>query len=482
MLRLIERGLMFGNLVPVSTPSMVERYNRSLEQLTGRRTALTEFHVDIAGYAPEIGEEFGDPDYLNPRGCNRQFILLDLAQARAPLIGAWFSSSRAILRRFYEDNRQALFALTARDAVLGEALNSVFRVGSIADLLDIRTIRIEANTSRGLLTDAAELQERIARFEESDAAWADDGAIAEMIALAERVGDVRRSPVRLEHVEYDHGNVFTRHFGGLYIFRDVPHPAILACDPACPLGDVNGLPCLPLEDAGQVAGFLTRNGLVEPVWRADGLDAPALLRQRRDFVLIDHLADEAGDRDLAALTRADLRRAGHRHADRLPPVFEGLSRVLRALEQDATPDRVAPDDPAWFYLQRAAAHADRDLVNHLLARLTPLDVRQLFICNKDEFYARYRLWGEARRDWVARFLAEEYAIDKQGVRRELYGGEPSMAESEAAAIGMETGPWGPRPADGAGGSTSWTSPAGSVGPWGARKKDDPWGARRGGAA
>lgn len=476
---------MFGNLVHVSTPNMVERYNRSLERLSGRRTGLSDFHIDIAGYSPEIGEEFDDPDYLNPHGCNRQFILLDLEQAKAPLIGAHFSTSRRILRRFYEDNRKALFTLTARDAVLGEALNSVFRVQSIADLLDIRTIRIEANTSEGLLTDATELRERIARFEASDEAWSDDETIEEMIALAARVGDVRRSPVDLEHVEYSHDNTFTRHFGGLYIFREVPHPGILACDPACPVGDINGIPCLPLQDHAAVAHFLERNALTETIWSATGLDEQALLRQRLDFILIDYLAGHPADIDLSTLSRADLRRATYRHADDLPPEFHALTRLLRELEGDQKLRSLPPQDPAYFYQLRARTHPDRDLVNHLLARMAPLDVRQLFICNKDEFYTHYRQWSEAKRDYVARFLAEEYAIDKQGVRRQLFGPEPSMAEEEEGAVGIETSPWGARQNSGPTPSrsnrrdpwsearkpeASWASPAGSIGPWGERTK------------
>lgn len=52
MRRLIEKGLMFGNLVEVSSPALVERYRRALRHLTGKDTALTDFHIDISGYAP----------------------------------------------------------------------------------------------------------------------------------------------------------------------------------------------------------------------------------------------------------------------------------------------------------------------------------------------------------------------------------------------------------------------------------------------
>ena len=72
MHRLIKHGLMFGNLFHVDSPALVDRYNRALEHLTNKRTQLTDFHVDISGYSPEVGDELGDHLYLNHAGVNRQ--------------------------------------------------------------------------------------------------------------------------------------------------------------------------------------------------------------------------------------------------------------------------------------------------------------------------------------------------------------------------------------------------------------------------
>jgi hypothetical protein len=92
MNRLIQSGLMFGNLIHVASPALVERYNRALKHLTGRTTSQTDFHIDISGFSPEIGDELGDPLYLNHNGVNRQFILLTTQQKTAPLLDAKFST------------------------------------------------------------------------------------------------------------------------------------------------------------------------------------------------------------------------------------------------------------------------------------------------------------------------------------------------------------------------------------------------------
>lgn len=425
MLRLIERGLMYGNLVEVSSPTQVKRYNAALEKLTGRRTALESFHIDLSGFSPEIGDEFGDETYLNPNGCNRQFILLTLAQSTCPLVGAKFSTSRAILKQFIEDNRDVLFALTARDAVMGELVNSVYRIESPADLLTIRSIRVEANTPRGLVSDAENLILQAKEFLESDSAWWDEDVVEEMVALAERVGDVSRHPLTPTETSYRKGNFFTSHLGGLYVFRDVRTPALIYCDadfdPA-----TTDMTAISIQDAKALAEFLRDNRLVENVFDARGLDERALLRQRLDFILVDHLASNGTSGDLDKLTRDDLRSAVHRHLDALPEEFHQIATTLRAIDQEGARPPLQPEETAYFYHLRSASHIDRDLVNHLLAHVTPLDVRQLFICNKDRFYLHYREWGDAKRAYVAEFLAKEYAIDKRGVRDALYGPEPGM--------------------------------------------------------
>jgi len=73
--------------------------------------------------------------------------------------------------------------------------------------------------------------------------------------------------------------------------------------------------------------------------------------------------------------------------------------LARWAEEGGPWPRITADHPAYFYTLRAKNHADVDLVNMLLAELSPLDIRQLFICHKDAFYALYATvgpWGRTR--------------------------------------------------------------------------------------
>lgn len=442
MKRLIQRGLMFGNLIPVRSATLVARYNAALMLLTGKQTTLTDFHVDISGYSPEIGDEFDDHLYLNQGGCNRQFILLTPEQKRAPLLNAQFSSSRDILRKFIVQNESELFALTARDAVGGELENSVFSVQDPARLLGIRSINVEADTTQSHVENAEILSEKILEFKERPDAWSDDVLIAQMIGLAKKTGDVTRNPVTLKATKYRQDDFWTKHFGGVYIFRDVEHPAAIA---SAGREAVEGLPMefvFGMSQRNQIAQFLSLNNLVEPIWDAPNVDSSAILRQKMDFIAIDVAAEMGAD--LEQIGRRELRNLTRTYADLLPDEFRELAKLLRWSEGEGPWPKINSNHASYFYTLRARSGPVQDLVNMLLAELSPKDIRQLFICHKDQFYQRYRTWEDPKKTYVAEFLVSEYQVDKVGARRALFGSEASMDEPSNVTRDIVdlVGPWG----------------------------------------
>ena len=457
---LIEKGLMFGNLVPVDSPVLVERYRRALMHLTGKTTALDDFHIDISGYSPEIGDELDDHLYLNHLGLNRQFILLATDQAKAPLLNAQFSTSRGILRQFIAENEQQLFALTARDAVTGELVNSVYTAEKPADLFAIRKVTVEADTTGGTVATAEKLTRLIGRFKAEDGAWYDDVLIAEMIELAKVTGDLMRNPVVLKKMSFAQDNFWTSHFGGLYVFRGVEHAGVIAAQSKDKLGPLPVPLVMDFTDRSAIARFLQANELVEPIVEARGLDAATILHQKMDFIVAE-VAATMGEK-LEGAKRRDLRGLARKYGHLLPQEWQGLAAVARWAEEGGAWPRITSDHPAFFYGLRARPRADADLVNMLLAELSPLDIRQLFICHKEAFYRAYATWPEVKQAYVAEFLHREYLADKAGTRDALYGTPPATSAQAAA-------PWG-KPAEPA--ARREERIIDMVGPWGAvrRKK------------
>ena len=440
MKRLIEKGLMFGNLIEVSSPALVERYKRAMKALCGKETKLTDFHVDLSGFSPEIGDELEDMEYLNPNGCNRSFILLTTAQKNAPLLNMVFSTSRAILQDYVEVNEAQLFALTARDAVIGTLQSGVYEMASAARLLDVRQITVDADTTGGHVAAAGQLAEQIERFRTEPEGWRDDVLITNMIELAKKTGDVTRVPISLKPRSYPQGSFWTSLFGGLYLFRDVKFPAMIA------RGQVGPVPIssvYTLEQRNEIADFLSRNDLAEPIVTARGMDAAAVIRQKMDFILVD-AADRLGI-EIGDARRTELRKVAYTLGDALPAEFQGLGALLRWVEDKGEWPKITSEHPAYFYSFRATPGPLRDLVNMLLAELSPMDVRQMYIVHKELFYASYATWSDRKRQYVADFLEREYKVDAQGVRQSLFGPEPGMDHGSAEPardLGAVVGPWG----------------------------------------
>ncbi len=449
MKRLITAGLMFGNLVEVSSPALIERYNRALKRLTGKTTELTDFHIDISGFSPEIGDELKDLLYLNPKGANRQFILLTTSQKSAPLLNMTFSTSRGILQQFIETNEAQLFALTARDAVAGELQGSVYEVTTPARLLELCQVRVEADTIGGHVADADKLTGLIQRFRTEPDGWRDEALIAQMIALATKTGDITSQAIALPAMTFSQPNFWTSHFGGVYVFADVRLPALICTQPGLSLGATAKGAQLPLFDLTQrnaIADFLERCGLVEPIVQARGMDGAAVIRQKMDFILVE-AADVLG-LDIGDARRTELRKIAYKLGDALPPEFLGLAALLNWIDGLAPWPRISSEHPAYFYTLRATSGPNRDLVNMLLSELSPLDVRQMFITHKELFYARYATWSDRKKQYVVDFLEREYQVDRQGAREALFGPEPSMDVRDrphpkpARDMIQAVGPWG----------------------------------------
>ena len=255
-----------------------------------------------------------------------------------------------------------------------------------------------------------------------------------------------RVPIDLPAMAFEQGNYWTSLFGGIYIFRTLPLPGVISSQPRASLGAMPVSAVLDMTQRNHIAEFLEVNQLVEPIVQARGMDAAAVLRQKMDFILVD--AADVLNLDLGAASRVDLRKVANRLGAALPAEFLALGALLRWVEGGGDWPRITSEHPAYFYTLRAKPHADRDLVNMLLAELSPLDVRQMYIMHKELFYAQYVTWTDRKRAYVADFLEREYKVDKDGAREALFGPEPGMDEAlrpeskPVRDIAERVGPWG----------------------------------------
>ena len=429
---LSAQGLRHGRLIEVKSRAMRERYNRALERLTGRTSELVSFHIDLSGYSPEVAAELKNPLYLNPHGVNKKFILLTPGQGRLPAFDTQFTSSATIFKRFIEDNRKQLFALSTRDVIFGELQNSTYKIDALSDLLSINRIQVEVHTLKDIVAKAGELEALIKRFRKDDSAWHDDDVLTTMVDLARVTGDIRRHPVVPSEVTYAQPNYFTTHFGGVYVFLDTKPATLITLDPDFDAHQAPGAPRvdhIPMADRAAVARFLADRKLIAFV--GEGMADPAeLLREKAAFVAYDELARQGALDGPELPGKEAYKRMIYQHYDALPAEFRWLSDAVKVLENDPAAGLGKLPSEMFFYAVRSSNHADRDLVNHLIAQFTPLDFRQCYICNRRLFDRLYDEWPAQKQGIVANYLAQHYA-----------GAE---AEMEERLYGWNQGPWGPQ--------------------------------------
>lgn len=425
MNRLLEAELIYGRLLDISEPHLIARYNKALAGFGLRPTALSSFQIDMTGFSPEIADELGDRDYLDPNRVNRRFVILTPAQEELPVVHTSFSNTAALMHEFFSANARAINAVTIRDALYGEIEDSVSVVNDIEDLLSINEVRFRVLSAEDMLGRAAELRSLIDRLKTVPNAWADDDLLNRMVDLAKLTGDIRENALVPDKLVFRHDAFWANHFGGVYVFLDDKTTTVI-CDPSVP-GFRRSRPWqvsyIGLSDHQRIFDFLaSTNRLQLP--QASWVEASGLYQHRADMVIRALVNETEPTVDQSAVDAIWLQTWMHRNAsvvaaNGLYPVLQNAIRTVMATGvikmQDVPPAQ-------RFYLVRAAPeHPDQWLVNRLVSQLTPEDFVSRFVFDKQGFYAAYERYSEKFREYVVATLTGAYLKDKTAFRKRLYG-------------------------------------------------------------
>ncbi|MBD9373124.1 hypothetical protein IB238_10885 [Rhizobium sp. ARZ01] len=425
MKRLLEAELIYGRLLDVSEPHLVERYNKALEAFGLPRTNLKQFSIDMTGFAPEIADELGDRDYLDPNRVNRRFIILTPDQVELPVVHTSFSNTAALMHEFFNANARAINAITIRDALYGEIEDTVSVVNDVDDLLSINEVRFRVLSAEDLLDKATELRTLVDRLRTVPDAWSDDEMLNRMVELAKQAGDIRQNALVPDQLVFRHEAFWANHFGGVYVFLDGNQTTVI-CDPSVP-GFRRSRPWqvsyIALDDYQRIFAFLASTKRLE-LPRASWVEASGLLQHRADMTITNLVNREDPRADLAKADRIWLQTWMHRNAaliaeDGAYPFLQEALRIIAATGEI----RMKDVDP-WgrFLLVRALPdHPDQWLVNQLISQLTPFDFVSRFVFDKQGFYDSYEKFSEKFREFVVETLTRTYLKDKPAFRQRLYG-------------------------------------------------------------
>ena len=420
-----ENELIYGRLLPIEEPHLIERYNKALTAFGLKPTKLKSFEIDRTGFSPQVAEECGDNEYLDPNEVNRRFIILTPSQQDLPVVHTAFSNTSQLVYEFFEKNARAIDALTIKDVIYGEIEDSVQKVTDIEDLLSINQVEFKVLSGEDVLGKAAELGRLVDRLKQEPEAWRDQAMLERMVELAKVCGDIRENALVPDQVIFRHNAFWTSHFGGLYVFID-PEMTTVISDPAAP-GFRRSRPWqvsyLSIHDADRVFQFLAASGRIE-LPRASWVEKSGYLEHRAEMVIRDLIRKTEPKTDLNKADKVWLQTWIHGHADLITqdgnfPFLNAAKREIAQLGQLRLED-VFPLH-RFLVVRGKPGHPDAWLTNRLITDFVPSDFVSRYIFNKQGFYGDYAAYPQAWRAHVVEILKTTYLKDKAALREHLYG-------------------------------------------------------------
>ncbi len=425
MKRLYENELIYGRLLTVDQPHLVERYNKALKAFGVKQTKLKEFNIDKTGFSPQVAEEIGDYEYLDPNGVNRRFIILTPAQVSLPVVHTRFSNTDALMYEFYSDNMRVINALTIKDVIYGEIEDSVSVVNDIEDLLSIEQVEFRVLSADDVIGKANELRTLTDRLKHEPDAWRDETMLNRMVELSQKVGDIRENQMVPEHVVFRHNAYWTSHFDGAYIFVDEKMTTV-ASDPKAP-GFRRSRPWqvsyLPIDDYDKVFRFLAASKRLE-LPRASWMEDTGFLEHRAEMVIRQVIRDREPDVDLTKVDAVWLQTWLHANAKHVNKDgrYPFLNQIKREIAQNGRVDiNEVPEEYRFMLVRAKPDHPDAWLTNRLICEFNRADFVSRYVFNKTAFYEDYEDYDEQYRNHVVETLKDTYLKDKSALRARLYG-------------------------------------------------------------
>ena len=425
MQELIEYNLIYGRLLTISEPHLIERYNRALEAFGLPKTKLEKFQIDMMGYSPQVAEDIGVPMFLEQDISKRFFILITPEQENLPVVGTCYSNTAGLLHVFFEKNSRAIRLATIKDVLYGEIDDNLLVINDITDLLSIEQVEFKVRSAEDVLIKADKLRRRIDRLMEVPSAWRDDQMINEMIDLAKVTGDIRNNELVPDQLVFRHNSYYLDHFGGVYVFLDNKKFTII-CDSRAP-GFRRASPWkvdyIAIDDKHAIYEFLARSGRIQ-LPQASWLKNSGFIEHREKMAVhgLMHATDPS--LNLADMTEKDIRAWAYKNAALIQrdPVIAFLHDIKGGFSEGRPPqvDRMT-DDMRFLVIRAKPNHVDHWITNRLISSFVSSDYVSRFIFDKPGFYRTYTAYAPAFKELVVKELVEGYLQDKKALRGALYG-------------------------------------------------------------
>jgi len=207
-------------LVRVHEPGLRERCEAALAWIGIDSPKLESFHLDAAGYSPEIADALGDPYYLGRGPLAPCAVIASIEQLRAPLLHPGLGHAAHAWRALTARAATPIAALTLREPLVAEIQPVGGPPASPFLLADMTQVEIRFGSPGGLVRDLERLEAMQAEFLASDRLWLDDAWLEDLRGLAERVRRVDCTPDALRPSVHPLALFYVPAFGGSYVLEE----------------------------------------------------------------------------------------------------------------------------------------------------------------------------------------------------------------------------------------------------------------------
>lgn len=392
---------------------MVARYREGLAAVGAPQTGRRTFHVDAAGYSPEIAADLGDPFYLGVGVPDASAIILSVEQLGAPFVHPGMGYATAAFRAITSGATREITGITLREPLIGEVHSAPTRLSTAHELADLSSFEIRFRTPGGLVAGARELERRKAEFLASGRLWLDDDFIRDLAELALAVRELGQLSERFVESRHPLGPFYAAAFGGSYVLGEsgqsskkaTTHVLSSEHEPGAKESKRRSsrgrrVRARPL-DADSATELLLHHRIARIDAKGRGQDS---LETIQHWVGVSHLQAKDPER-LASADAADVARRMRRQEEP-PQEYLELEQVRKRVGagRKLDVDGLSAATRLRLLVPTSTREPIRRFVRHLRATADPLQLGRAWRDAPDVFFGRLPRLDDVRRAYFARWL------------------------------------------------------------------------------
>jgi len=403
MQKLKQAKLYQPNAIEISG-FLVERYNKCLSLLGILPTKLTKFTIDGKGWSPEIAKEKNEIFYMNNGDANPHAIIISPLQKDKEIFEPFHSFDKELMKLIFDTYLEEIKDITKESAVTIDFNQGIDVFYETFDLLKYNQVKIHFNLINDLKSIQQEQLELVKTFNEANN-FVDEKLHEKILKSVKKYGDLRTRNLDLKHLEYHVEAFYTKAFGGVYVFKDMPTPIMVFDDEKWRNESIKNTTfdviIFHIKDDEMIAKLKDYDAIDYNLEKVVKTERYKRIKKHIFAQMFTETANPMKD----ILNNVNLFKSYLNKLDLNAKKY--LMCVERYLEQSNFDNSVKITTFIYRDILEAMYQPHSSLLtneNHLMWKLlvevAPKDPVNMYRYNKNAFYKHYKTWNSSYQEWV----------------------------------------------------------------------------------